>query len=165
MPFDINLVSGTHYVFVSPPHLLLSCPPSPQSLSSPGRRSPLLPRGSGSSWGSRRSSWNSLGRAPSLKRRDTSGERESLLSGEGGEEEDGGGGDGVGGGGEDKGEAGGNSRLRPASLELLQASTLCPSIIAEYSDCNGRTVTYDPSMNSDLKDDLSPEDDMDDDVG
>ncbi|KAK7939672.1 hypothetical protein WMY93_002998 [Mugilogobius chulae] len=54
-----------------------------QSISSPGRRSPALPRGTGSSWGSRRSSWNSLGRAPSLKRRDTSGERESLLSGEG----------------------------------------------------------------------------------
>uniref|UniRef100_A0A671YN60 Calcium channel, voltage-dependent, T type, alpha 1H subunit a n=1 Tax=Sparus aurata TaxID=8175 RepID=A0A671YN60_SPAAU len=89
------------------------------SLSSPGRRSPLPPR----SWGSRRSSWNSLGRAPSLKRRDTSGERESLLSGEGGEEED---------GGEDKGEAGGNNRVRSEPLELLQASTLCPSIIAEY---------------------------------
>uniref|UniRef100_A0A4W6C1R5 Calcium channel, voltage-dependent, T type, alpha 1H subunit a n=1 Tax=Lates calcarifer TaxID=8187 RepID=A0A4W6C1R5_LATCA len=94
-----------------------------QSLSSPGRRSPLPPRGSGSSWGSRRSSWNSLGRAPSLKRRDTSGERESLLSGEGGEEED---------SVEDKGEAGGNNRLRPGSLELLQASTLLPSIIAEF---------------------------------
>uniref|UniRef100_A0A8C4ISY7 Calcium channel, voltage-dependent, T type, alpha 1H subunit a n=1 Tax=Dicentrarchus labrax TaxID=13489 RepID=A0A8C4ISY7_DICLA len=85
-------------------------------LSSPGRRSPLPPR----SWGSRRSSWNSLGRAPSLKRRDTSGERESLLSGEGGEEED---------SGEDRDEAGGNNRLRPETLELLQASTLCPSIL------------------------------------
>ncbi|KAI3360033.1 hypothetical protein L3Q82_014365, partial [Scortum barcoo] len=119
-------------------------------LSSPGRRSPLPPR----SWGSRRSSWNSLGRAPSLKRRDTSGERESLLSGEGGEEED---------SGEDKGEAGGNNRLRPESFELLQASTLCPSIIAEYGDCNGRTLTYDPNMNSDPKEDSLPEDDMDDD--
>uniref|UniRef100_A0A3B5AMY1 Voltage-dependent T-type calcium channel subunit alpha-1H n=1 Tax=Stegastes partitus TaxID=144197 RepID=A0A3B5AMY1_9TELE len=127
----------------------------PLGLSSPGRRSPLPPRGSGSSWGSRRSSWNSLGRAPSLKRRDTSGERESLLSGEGGEEED---------GRDDKDEAGVNSRLRPGSLELLQASTLCPSIIAEYGDCNGRTVTYDPNLNSDSKDDSSPEDDMDDDV-
>ncbi|XP_070836561.1 voltage-dependent T-type calcium channel subunit alpha-1H isoform X2 [Chaetodon trifascialis] len=120
------------------------------NLSSPGRRSPLPPR----SWGSRRSSWNSLGRAPSLKRRDTSGERESLLSGEGGEEDD---------GGEDKGEAGGNSTLRPEPLELLQASTLCPSIIAEYGDCNGRTLTYDLDVNSDPKDDSSPEDDMDDD--
>uniref|UniRef100_A0A3B4Y353 Voltage-dependent T-type calcium channel subunit alpha-1I-like n=1 Tax=Seriola lalandi dorsalis TaxID=1841481 RepID=A0A3B4Y353_SERLL len=127
----------------------------PLGLSSPGHRSPLPPRGSGSSWGSRRSSWNSLGRAPSLKRRDTSGERESLLSGEGGEEED---------GREDKGEAGGNNRLRPGSLELLQASTLLPSIIAEYGDCNGRSLTYDPNMNPDSKEDSLPEDDMDDDV-
>uniref|UniRef100_A0A7N8WT43 Calcium channel, voltage-dependent, T type, alpha 1H subunit a n=1 Tax=Mastacembelus armatus TaxID=205130 RepID=A0A7N8WT43_9TELE len=124
-----------------------------QSLSSPGRRSPLPPRGSGSSWGSRRSSWNSLGRAPSLKRRDTSGERESLLSGEGGEEED---------GGEDKGEAGGNNRLRPGSVEVLQLSSLCPSITAEYGDCNGRTLTYEP--NSNPKEDSLHEDDMDDDV-
>uniref|UniRef100_A0A3B4UUH4 Voltage-dependent T-type calcium channel subunit alpha-1H n=1 Tax=Seriola dumerili TaxID=41447 RepID=A0A3B4UUH4_SERDU len=127
----------------------------PLGLSSPGHRSPLPPRGTGSSWGSRRSSWNSLGRAPSLKRRDTSGERESLLSGEGGEEED---------GREDKGEAGGNNRLRPGSLELLQASTLLPSIIAEYGDCNGRSLTYDPNMNSDSKEDSLPEDDMDDDL-
>ncbi|KAM3598194.1 uncharacterized protein V6R79_014892 [Siganus canaliculatus] len=119
-------------------------------LSSPGRRSPLPPR----SWGSRRSSWNSLGRAPSLKRRDTSGERESLLSGEGGEEDD---------SGEEKGEAGGNNRLRPEPLELLQASTLCPSIIAEYGDCNGRSLSYDLNVNSDPKDDSSPEDDIDDD--
>ncbi|KAG7220600.1 hypothetical protein INR49_017956 [Caranx melampygus] len=125
-----------------------------QGLSSPGHRSPLPARGSSSSWGSRRSSWNSLGRAPSLKRRDTSGERESLLSGEGGEEDD---------GGEDKGEAGANNSLRPGSLELLQASTLLPSIIAEYGDCNGRSLTYDPNMNSDSKEDSLPEDDMDDD--
>lgn len=121
-----------------------------QSLSSPGRRSPLPPR----SWGSRRSSWNSLGRAPSLKRRDTSGERESLLSGEGGEEED---------GGEARGDAG-SSLLRPDTLELLQASTVCPAIITEYSDCNGRSLTSDPNVASDPKDDSSPEDDLDDDV-
>uniref|UniRef100_A0A665W2N1 Calcium channel, voltage-dependent, T type, alpha 1H subunit a n=1 Tax=Echeneis naucrates TaxID=173247 RepID=A0A665W2N1_ECHNA len=115
---------------------------SQQGYSSPGQRSPLPPRGSSSSWGSRRSSWNSLGRAPSLKRRDTSGERESLLSGEGGEEED---------GGKEKEEAGGNSRLRPGSLELLQVSTLLPSIITEYGDCNGRSLTHDPNMTSDSK--------------
>ncbi|XP_068605770.1 voltage-dependent T-type calcium channel subunit alpha-1H [Brachionichthys hirsutus] len=119
------------------------------SLSSPGRRSPLPPR----SWGSRRSSWNSLGRAPSLKRRDTSGERESLLSGEGGEEED---------GGEARGDAG-SSLLRPETLELLQASTVCPAIITEYSDCNGRSLTSDPNLAADPKDDSSPEDDLDDD--
>ncbi|XP_048188579.1 voltage-dependent T-type calcium channel subunit alpha-1H isoform X2 [Perognathus longimembris pacificus] len=47
------------------------------------RSSPCTPWGPGSAWSSRRSSWNSLGRAPSLKRHNQSGERESLLSGEG----------------------------------------------------------------------------------
>uniref|UniRef100_A0A6Q2XQJ8 Ion transport domain-containing protein n=1 Tax=Esox lucius TaxID=8010 RepID=A0A6Q2XQJ8_ESOLU len=117
-----------------------------QGSSGPGRRSPLPSRcqGSVSGWGSRRSSWNSLSRAPSLKRRDTSGERESLLSGEGGGEE------------EEEAEAagGGRSRLypRPGSLELLQASSLCPSATGEYEDCNGRSlhhITYDPTVNLD----------------
>uniref|UniRef100_A0A8C5GAV5 Voltage-dependent T-type calcium channel subunit alpha-1H-like n=1 Tax=Gouania willdenowi TaxID=441366 RepID=A0A8C5GAV5_GOUWI len=106
-------------------------------LSSPVRRSPLLPRSGGSSWGSRRSSWNSLGRAPSLKRRDTSGEKESLLSGGGGEEEE---------PEEDKEAAGENNRLKPGSMELLQVSTLSPCVITEYGDCNGRTTTYDNSF-------------------
>ncbi|XP_022372250.1 voltage-dependent T-type calcium channel subunit alpha-1H [Enhydra lutris kenyoni] len=47
------------------------------------RSSPCAPWGPNSAWSSRRSSWNSLGRAPSLKRRSQCGERESLLSGEG----------------------------------------------------------------------------------
>uniref|UniRef100_H3C9U3 Calcium channel, voltage-dependent, T type, alpha 1H subunit a n=1 Tax=Tetraodon nigroviridis TaxID=99883 RepID=H3C9U3_TETNG len=119
------------------------------ALSSPGRRSPLPTR----SWGSRRSSWNSLGRAPSLKRRDTSGERESLLSGEGGEEDS----------GEHVAEVAANNRLWPEPLELLQASTLCPAMVAESGDCNGRMLTYDPKITSDAKDDSSPEEDMDDD--
>ncbi|TDG98324.1 hypothetical protein EPR50_G00217500 [Perca flavescens] len=62
--------------------------------------SPHAPWGSGSGWTSRRSSWNSLGRAPSLKRQKRqSGERRSLLSGEGGSssEDEGGGGEGEGG--------------------------------------------------------------------
>lgn len=121
-----------------------------QGLSSPARRSPLPPR----SWGSRRSSWNSLGRAPSLKRRDTSGERESLLSGEGGEEDS----------GEHVTEVAANNRLWTEPLELLQVSTLCPAMAAESGDCNGRTLTYDPNINSDAKDDSLPEEDMDDDV-
>lgn len=64
--------------------------------------SPHAPWSTGSGWTSRRSSWNSLGRAPSLKRQKRqSGERRSLLSGEGGSSsEDGeGGGDGGSGGG------------------------------------------------------------------
>uniref|UniRef100_A0A8C0K2E0 Voltage-dependent T-type calcium channel subunit alpha n=1 Tax=Canis lupus dingo TaxID=286419 RepID=A0A8C0K2E0_CANLU len=47
------------------------------------RSSPCAQWGPSSAWSSRRSSWNSLGRAPSLKRRSQCGERESLLSGEG----------------------------------------------------------------------------------
>uniref|UniRef100_A0A3B5BNM1 Voltage-dependent T-type calcium channel subunit alpha n=1 Tax=Stegastes partitus TaxID=144197 RepID=A0A3B5BNM1_9TELE len=47
--------------------------------------SPYAPWNSGSGWTSRRSSWNSLGRVPSHKRQKRqSGERRSLLSGEGG---------------------------------------------------------------------------------
>ncbi|KAM6156136.1 voltage-dependent T-type calcium channel subunit alpha-1H [Rhynchocyon petersi] len=47
------------------------------------RSSPSANWGPNGAWSSRRSSWNSLGRAPSLKRRSQCGERESLLSGEG----------------------------------------------------------------------------------
>lgn len=55
----------------------------PPPLQSSLRSSPCAPWGPNSAWSSRRSSWNSLGRAPSLKRRSQCGERESLLSGEG----------------------------------------------------------------------------------
>uniref|UniRef100_A0A667YQL9 Voltage-dependent T-type calcium channel subunit alpha n=1 Tax=Myripristis murdjan TaxID=586833 RepID=A0A667YQL9_9TELE len=62
--------------------------------------SPYAPWSSGSGWTSRRSSWNSLGRAPSLKRqKHQSGERRSLLSGEGGSSSEDGEGGGEGGGG------------------------------------------------------------------
>ncbi|XP_054913636.1 voltage-dependent T-type calcium channel subunit alpha-1G isoform X3 [Poeciliopsis prolifica] len=54
----------------------------------------------GSGWGSRRSSWNSLSRAPSYKRQKRqSGERRSLLSGDGNSSSDEGDGGGEGGGG------------------------------------------------------------------
>lgn len=63
---------------------------------------PHVPWTSASSWNSRRSSWNSLGRAPSLKRQKRqSGERRSLLSADGqssSEEEEVSGADGAGGG-------------------------------------------------------------------
>ncbi|CAL8305145.1 unnamed protein product [Merluccius merluccius] len=155
-----------------------------RSLSSPGRRSPMATRGS--SWGSRRSSWNSLGRAPSLKRRDTSGERESLLSGDAGGQ--GHGDDGVGpeeeeseeeeegeerereenddgeDGQRETGERGRCYRRRPGHLELLRAATLRPSAAAaEHGDCNGGSLTYDPNTSTDLKDDFSPEEEIDDD--
>uniref|UniRef100_A0A8C5IN98 Voltage-dependent T-type calcium channel subunit alpha-1G n=1 Tax=Junco hyemalis TaxID=40217 RepID=A0A8C5IN98_JUNHY len=58
--------------------------PSPAGVRGPSARSsPHSPWRASSAWNSRRSSWNSLGRAPSLKRRAQSGERRSLLSGEG----------------------------------------------------------------------------------
>ncbi|XP_072916344.1 voltage-dependent T-type calcium channel subunit alpha-1H [Hemitrygon akajei] len=47
------------------------------------RSSPCAPWSTNSNWGSRRSSWHSLGRAPSLKKKNQSSERESLLLGEG----------------------------------------------------------------------------------
>ncbi|XP_044035263.1 voltage-dependent T-type calcium channel subunit alpha-1G isoform X2 [Siniperca chuatsi] len=63
-------------------------------------KSPTSAWSSGSGWTSRRSSWNSLGRAPSLKRQKRqSGERRSLLSGEGGSSSEDGEGGGEGGGG------------------------------------------------------------------
>ncbi|XP_069563600.1 voltage-dependent T-type calcium channel subunit alpha-1G isoform X3 [Brachyistius frenatus] len=62
--------------------------------------SPYGPWSSGSGWTSRRSSWNSLGRVPSHKRQKRqSGERRSLLSGEGGSSSDDGEGGGEGEGG------------------------------------------------------------------
>uniref|UniRef100_A0A3Q1BFV2 Voltage-dependent T-type calcium channel subunit alpha n=1 Tax=Amphiprion ocellaris TaxID=80972 RepID=A0A3Q1BFV2_AMPOC len=62
--------------------------------------SPYAPWNSGSGWTSRRSSWNSLGRVPSHKRQKRqSGERRSLLSGEGGSSSDDGEGGGEGGDG------------------------------------------------------------------
>uniref|UniRef100_A0A4W5NXD5 Calcium channel, voltage-dependent, T type, alpha 1G subunit n=1 Tax=Hucho hucho TaxID=62062 RepID=A0A4W5NXD5_9TELE len=54
-------------------------------LTSARSTSPYAPWSSASGWTSRRSSWNSVGHAPSLKRtKCQSGERRSLLSGEGG---------------------------------------------------------------------------------
>ncbi|XP_040101597.1 voltage-dependent T-type calcium channel subunit alpha-1G isoform X8 [Oryx dammah] len=65
-------------------------PGAPHEMKSPPsvRSSPHSPWSAASSWTSRRSSRNSLGRAPSLKRRSPSGERRSLLSGEGRESQD-----------------------------------------------------------------------------
>ncbi|XP_059937033.1 voltage-dependent T-type calcium channel subunit alpha-1G isoform X27 [Mesoplodon densirostris] len=65
-------------------------PGAPHEMKSPpsARSSPHSPWSAAGSWTSRRSSRNSLGRAPSLKRRSPSGERRSLLSGEGQESQD-----------------------------------------------------------------------------
>ncbi|TRY59084.1 hypothetical protein DNTS_008394 [Danionella cerebrum] len=113
------------------------------------RRSPCHPRGSGSNWGSRRSSWNSLGRAPSLKRKDTSGERESLLSGEGrGSFED------------DDPEGEKLGHVNPSSLDMTELpQTPSFSSLAEYIDCNGRSQHLQSSLS---KEDSIAEEDMDD---
>ncbi|XP_056389771.1 voltage-dependent T-type calcium channel subunit alpha-1H isoform X4 [Hyla sarda] len=116
------------------------------------RSSPCPPWGTYSNWGSRRSSWNSLGRAPSIKKRSQTGERESLLSGEGKGSTD-----------EDSDDCKSSSvgrislHRRAGSLdtrgsfdipELLQVPTLRHSLSvsplamvpADYQDCNGKMV-------------------------
>ncbi|XP_068100253.1 voltage-dependent T-type calcium channel subunit alpha-1H isoform X2 [Hyperolius riggenbachi] len=143
------------------------------------RSSPCAPCGSYSNWGSRRSSWNSLGRAPSLKKRSQCGERESLLSGEGKGSTD------------DESDdnktspVGGRLSLhrRAGSLdtrgtldipELLQVPTLRHSLSVsplalvppDYQDCNGKMI----HMPSDLfirvkenkEEPMDYEDDMED---
>ncbi|NXF90916.1 CAC1H protein, partial [Eubucco bourcierii] len=116
------------------------------------RSSPCANWGTNSNWGSRRSSWNSLGRAPSLKKKNQSGERESLLSGEGKGSTD-----------DDSDDAKSStvsrhsSHRRAESLdyrssldlpELLQLPAVRHSLSvspvailpAEYQDCNGKMV-------------------------
>ncbi|KAM9494664.1 voltage-dependent T-type calcium channel subunit alpha-1H isoform 1-T1 [Clarias gariepinus] len=125
------------------------------------RKSPCHPCSSSSNWGSRRSSWNGLSRAPSLKRKDTSGERQSLLLGEGrGSFED-----------EEPeglmlgkaGSASGGSLHHPSSLdypELPTLPSLCPS--GEYHDCNGRALHLSTELPSELSREDSTDEDLDD---
>ncbi|XP_063790950.1 voltage-dependent T-type calcium channel subunit alpha-1H isoform X2 [Pseudophryne corroboree] len=116
------------------------------------RSSPCAPWGTYSNWGSRRASWNSLGRAPSIKKKNQCGERESLLSGEGKGSTD-----------DDSDDCKPTSvgrialHRRAGSLdtrgsfdipELLQVPTLRHSLSvsplamvpADYQDCNGKLV-------------------------
>ncbi|KAI1884599.1 hypothetical protein AGOR_G00228040 [Albula goreensis] len=127
------------------------------------RSSPGGPWGPGSNWGSRRSSWNSLSRAPSLKRKDPSGERESLLSGEGrGSSEDE---SSDGGAGSSKGGSVAGTPLQrcPESPEFplqepLQAPT--PRSQGEHHDCNGRTQ-HPPANPVPRKEEADYDEDMD----
>ncbi|XP_073492514.1 voltage-dependent T-type calcium channel subunit alpha-1H isoform X2 [Aquarana catesbeiana] len=142
------------------------------------RSSPCAPWGTYSNWGSRRSSWNSLGRAPSIKKRNQSGERESLLSGEGKGSTD-----------DDSDDCKSSSvarislHRRAGSLdtrgsldipELLQVPTLRHSLSvnplamvpADYQDCNGKMVHV-PSdlfvrMEKHKEDPIDYEDDIED---
>ncbi|NXC34514.1 CAC1H protein, partial [Campylorhamphus procurvoides] len=142
------------------------------------RSSPCANWGTGSNWGSRRSSWNSLGRAPSLKKKNQSGERESLLSGEGKGSTD-----------DDSDDAKSSTVSRPSlhrraesldyrgSLELpellplpagrpsLGGSPTAP-LPPEFQDCNGKMVHV-PSelflrLDGHKEDALDYEDDMED---
>ncbi|XP_052544013.1 voltage-dependent T-type calcium channel subunit alpha-1G isoform X1 [Tympanuchus pallidicinctus] len=135
----------------------VSMDPAAYELKSPpsARSSPHSPWSAGSSWPSRRSSWNSIGRAPSLKRRGQSGERRSLLSGEGKESSE----DGESSDEEHSSRAGsvnGSLHHRMESLEAkgsfdLQDTLQVPSLYrtgsvhssrtsaSEHQDCNGKT--------------------------
>ncbi|XP_076122841.1 voltage-dependent T-type calcium channel subunit alpha-1H [Alosa pseudoharengus] len=128
-----------------------------RSLTSP-RRSPCHPRGPGSNWGSRRSSWNSLSRAPSLKRKDTSGECESLLLGEGRgsfEDDDGG----AGGAGRPGTAGGGPGSLDFPDIQLGSGTYQS----GEYHDCNGRVLHIPPGVGSDLtREDSNTDEDLED---
>uniref|UniRef100_A0A8C3CE97 Ion transport domain-containing protein n=1 Tax=Cairina moschata TaxID=8855 RepID=A0A8C3CE97_CAIMO len=136
----------------------VSMDPAAYELKSPpsARSSPHSPWSAGSSWTSRRSSWNSIGRAPSLKRRGQSGERRSLLSGEGKESSE----DGESSDEEHSSRAGsfnGSLPHRMESLETkgsfdLQDTLQVPSLYrtssmhssrtsaSEHQDCNGKTT-------------------------
>ncbi|NXJ15069.1 CAC1G protein, partial [Odontophorus gujanensis] len=135
----------------------VSMDPAAYELKSPpsARSSPHSPWSAGSSWPSRRSSWNSIGRAPSLKRRGQSGERRSLLSGEGKESSE----DGESSDEERSSRAGSVNGSLPHRMESLEAKgsfdlqdTLqVPSLYrtssmhsshtstSEHQDCNGKT--------------------------
>ncbi|XP_067281428.1 voltage-dependent T-type calcium channel subunit alpha-1H-like [Pseudorasbora parva] len=123
------------------------------------RRSPCHSRGSGSNSGSRRSSWNSLGQAPSLRRKDTSGDRESLLSGEGrgsfkDEDLE----------GDKLANISGGLLQHPSSLDVheLPQTPSCSSL-GEYLDCNGRSLHLPNDLSTNLsKEDSIAEEDMDD---
>ncbi|XP_030067538.1 voltage-dependent T-type calcium channel subunit alpha-1H isoform X2 [Microcaecilia unicolor] len=142
------------------------------------RSSPCTPWGTYSNWGSRRSSWNSMSRAPSLKKKNQKGERESLLSGEGKGSTD------------DESDDCKSSTVSRGSLlrraesldtrgsldlpELLQVPTLRNSVSispmtmapAEYQDCNGKMMHV-PSeffmrIDTQKDDPLDYDDDMED---
>uniref|UniRef100_A0A8C6JUA3 Voltage-dependent T-type calcium channel subunit alpha-1H n=1 Tax=Melopsittacus undulatus TaxID=13146 RepID=A0A8C6JUA3_MELUD len=126
------------------------------------RSSPCTNWGTSSNWGSRRSSWNSLGRAPSLKKKNQSGERESLLSGEGKGSTD-----------DDSDDAKSSTVSRPSlhrraeSLDYRSSLDFPVAVLPpEYQDCNGKMVHV-PSefflrVDGHKEDAMDYEDDMED---
>uniref|UniRef100_A0A8D0GXL5 Calcium voltage-gated channel subunit alpha1 G n=1 Tax=Sphenodon punctatus TaxID=8508 RepID=A0A8D0GXL5_SPHPU len=158
----------------------VSMDPNAYDLKSPAsiRSSPHSPWSAGSSWNSRRSSWNSIGRAPSLKRRSQSGERKSLLSGDGKESSE----EGESSDEERSSRAGsvnGSLPHRMESLETkgsfdLQDTLQVPSLyrtssmhsshasMSEHQDCNGKTSPRVLLHQLTLEDPRPDCDDMDD---
>ncbi|XP_075420640.1 voltage-dependent T-type calcium channel subunit alpha-1H isoform X1 [Tenrec ecaudatus] len=140
---------------------------SPSSL----RSSPCAHWGPNGTWSSRRSSWNSLGRAPSLKRRSQCGERESLLSGEGRGSTDDEAEDGRASTGASSPGARATPLRRAESLDHRSMLDLRPPravalLPAKSPDCNGQTVAL-PSefflhIDSHREDPAEFEDDMED---
>lgn len=133
------------YVVILRPVPVCLLPATPQASL---RSSPCTPWGPNSAGSSRRSSWNSLGRAPSLKRRSQRGERESLLSGEGKGSTDDEAEDGRPGTGTHPGTSPGprTTPLRRAeSLDHRSTLDLCPPrpaalLPTKFHDCNGQMV-------------------------
>ncbi|KAF7472252.1 Hypothetical predicted protein [Marmota monax] len=138
------------------------------------RSSPCAHWGPSSAWSSRRSSWSSLGRAPSLKHRGQRGERESLLSGDGKGSTDDEAEDGRPGTGSRPGSSPGPqaSPLRRAeSLDHhstldLQSPRPAALLPAKFHDCNGQTVAL-PSefflrIDSHKEDTVELDDDVED---
>nr|XP_058903156.1 voltage-dependent T-type calcium channel subunit alpha-1G isoform X22 [Kogia breviceps] len=128
-------------------------PGAPHETKSPpsARSSPHSPWSAASSWASRRSSRNSLGRAPSLKRRSPSGERRSLLSGEGQEsqdEEESSEEERTSPAGSDRRHRGSLEREAKSSFDLpdtlqvpgLHRTASGRSSASEYQDCNGKSA-------------------------
>ncbi|CAO2644882.1 Voltage-dependent T-type calcium channel subunit alpha-1G [Lemmus lemmus] len=126
-------------------HHEMKSPPS-------ARSSPHSPWSAASSWTSRRSSRNSLGRAPSLKRRSPSGERRSLLSGEGQEsqdEEESSEEDRASPAGSDHRHRGSLDREAKSSFDLpdtlqvpgLHRTASGRSSASEHQDCNGKSAS------------------------
>ncbi|XP_065753484.1 voltage-dependent T-type calcium channel subunit alpha-1G isoform X21 [Phocoena phocoena] len=128
-------------------------PGAPHETKSPpsARSSPHSPWSAASRWTSRRSSRNSLGRAPSLKRRSPSGERRSLLSGDGQESQDE-----QESSEEERASPAGSDRRRRGSLEREAKSSFdLPDTLqvpgphrtasgrssaSEHQDCNGKSA-------------------------
>lgn len=93
-----------------------------------------------------------------MKRKDTSGERESLLSGDGRgsfEDEDL--------EGERLANISGGSLQHPSSLDIPEPQTPSFSSLGDYHDCNGRSLHLPTDLSANLsKEDSIAEEDMDD---